>query len=78
MFKVFKQLLGREEPAGLSKAEVDLIGLLRLSPQEPLNGKDLRLAQSMSSKGLLRSAGGRKYVLTEKATVAYRSATMGR
>jgi len=59
--------------ASLSKAESELISLLKLSPNEPLGGSDLSLATAMVARGLLRSAGGRKYVLTEKAAVAYRT-----
>lgn len=71
MFPFFSQFL-RNREAGLSKAELELIGLLRLAPSEPLTGKDLVLAQAMVGKGLLKPAGPRRFVLTEKASVSYR------
>lgn len=73
MWNWISRLANNQDDRSLNKAEFDLVALLRLSPSEPLNGKDLALAQAMTSKGLLRAAGARRYVLTERALVAYRA-----
>ena len=56
----------------LTRAEVELITLVRLNPSTPLQGSDLALAQTLASRGLLKSAGARRFVVTERAVVAYR------
>lgn len=74
------RLLARLRPAApprplansLTRAEVELITLVRLNPSTPLQGSDLALAQTLASRGLLKSAGARRFVVTERAVVAYR------
>ncbi len=75
MWNWITRIVGKPAGQDLSKAEFDLVALLRLSPSEPLSGKDLTLAQSMATRGFLRAAGSRRYVLTERALVAYRAGT---
>lgn len=68
LFRVFSSEVPR-----LSAAEVELIASIRLSPSVPLQGKELLIAQALQSKGLLKAAGSRRFILTEKAIVAFRA-----
>jgi len=56
----------------LTRAEVELITMIRYDPSTPLQGKDLSQAQGLVSRGMLKSAGTRRFIVTEKAVAACR------
>ena len=75
MLKFLSWFTKRSSKEGLSKDELELIATLRVFPQEPLNGADLNIAKSLATRALLRPSGHRRFILTEKALVAYYAAT---
>lgn len=56
----------------LSRADVELISLVRMNPTTPLQGPELSAAKALASRGLLKSAGARRFVVTERAVAACR------
>lgn len=56
----------------LTRGEVELISAIRLSPSIPLQGPDLVKAKGLVSRGMLKSAGGNRFLVTEKAVAACR------
>lgn len=56
----------------LSRADVELINLVRMNPTTPLRGEELLAAKGLASRGLLRSAGAGRFLVTEKAVAACR------
>jgi hypothetical protein len=56
----------------LSRADVELINLVRMNPTTPLRGEELLSAKVLASRGLLRSAGAGRFLVTEKAVAACR------
>jgi hypothetical protein len=59
-------------PERLSRADVELISLVRMNPSTPLQGAELAAAKALASRGLLKPAGNRRFVVTERAVVACR------
>lgn len=70
MFSKFLRFGGLGRSAVLTREEVELIALIRLHPSEAMQGQDLAVALLLTARGLLRSAGGRRFVVTEKAIIA--------
>ncbi len=67
----------RSSGAPLSRKEAELVSLLRNSPDTPLQGEELGMAESLVGRGVLRRAGPRRFLLTERGVVAYRSSRLG-
>ena len=56
----------------LTRSEVELITMIRHDPATPLQGAELAQAQGLVSRGMLKSAGARRFLVTEKAVAACR------
>lgn len=56
----------------LTRAEVELVSSIRHSPTLPLSGSELVQAKGLVSRGMLKPAGGQRFLVTEKAVAACR------
>ena len=77
MFSRLFQWLGRKSDRPLSRSEAELVSLVRSTPDVPLQGAELGMAETLVGRGILRRAGPRRFVLTERGVVAYRSSRVG-
>jgi len=60
------------KPGQLSRADVELISWVRLNPSALLRGEELHAAKGLASRGMLKSAGTNRFLVTEKAVAALR------
>ncbi len=77
MFSRFFSWLRRKPGAPLSRKEAELVSLVRNTPDVPLQGDELGMAETLVGRGVLRRAGPRRFVLTERGVIAYRSSRLG-
>lgn len=72
MISRLRSLFKGSSDNSLNRHEAEVLRMLRATPRTQLSGDDLACANRMSSRGLLKGAGVRQFVITEKGLAALR------